>query len=244
MRHLTGTSTPLHHNFTISYENQVRQWYDYGRSVLEPNYSTALVASWIGINDINDSAKYSFPYGNATDFASLYREMISSEFDALESVYEDGYRSFLFMNLPTLDRTPGNQLVADPLPSTEMIGLFNSQLNESAKAFSASHDGAVAMVFDVYGFLSQVMDNPADFDIKNTTSYCPAYAAWDIDTNYASYGCLPIYDYFWYNTGHITYHVHELLAGALEKFLIGHGSRQKPLHGKHWGTHWIGGYSS
>jgi hypothetical protein len=32
---------------------------------------------------------------------------------------------------------------------------------------------------------------------------------------------LPITEYFWYNTGHITYKVHRLLASAVKKFLEG-----------------------
>lgn len=99
------------------------------------------------------------------------------------------------------------------------------------------------MVFDVYSFLSEVMDNPAAYDIKNTTSYCPYYNAWDIDTNYESYGCLPIYDYFWYNTGHITYHVHELLATALEDFLAGESQSARPEADKA-GSKWFAGHET
>ncbi len=77
------------------------------------------------------------------------------------------------------------------------------------------------MVFDTHSYLSGILDNPAQYGIKNTTGYCKHYNAPDIATNYASYGCLPIRDYFWYNTGHITYRVHELLAGAVERFVEG-----------------------
>jgi hypothetical protein len=98
-------STPLHHNYTLSYENQVLQWYDYGRPVLRPFPDKSLVASWIGINDISDSSKYKFPIDNATNFASLYQEMITTQFDALEKVYDAGYRNFLFLNLPPLENT-------------------------------------------------------------------------------------------------------------------------------------------
>jgi hypothetical protein len=31
--------------------------------------------------------------------------IINTEFEALEAVYQAGYRNFLFMNLPPLDRT-------------------------------------------------------------------------------------------------------------------------------------------
>lgn len=75
------------------------------------------------------------------------------------------------------------------------------------------------MVFDTHTFLSGVLDNPRPYGIKNTTGYCPNYDAPDIATNYAAYGCLPILQYFWYNTGHITFHVHKILAGAVGEFL-------------------------
>lgn len=42
-----------------------------------------------------------------------------------------------------------------------------------------------------------------------------------LPANYASYGCNPIPEYFWYNTGHITYHTHEILAKEVGKFLEG-----------------------
>jgi len=75
------------------------------------------------------------------------------------------------------------------------------------------------MIFDTYSYLSGILDNPSRYGIKNTTSYCPNYNAPDIDTNYAAYGCLPIEDYFWYNSGHITYPIHKLLAKSVAKFL-------------------------
>lgn len=79
------------------------------------------------------------------------------------------------------------------------------------------------MVFDTYTFLSGILDDPAPYGIKNTTGYCPRYDAPDIATNYAAYGCLPIEEYFWYNTGHITFKVHEFLAKAVNDFLVGQG---------------------
>lgn len=67
--------------------------------------SKTLVAIFIGINDINDSDKYTFPRNNATDFASFYKMIIDAEFKALETVWKAGYRNYLFMNLPPLDKT-------------------------------------------------------------------------------------------------------------------------------------------
>jgi hypothetical protein len=102
----TYNSTPLHHNFTVSFVNQIKQWSIYAKPVIPLDVSGALVAIFIGINDISDSAKYTFPRNNATDFPSFYSEIIETEFEAVEQIYEAGYRNFLFMNLPPpLDRT-------------------------------------------------------------------------------------------------------------------------------------------
>jgi hypothetical protein len=85
--------------------NQILQWSSYARPVLKPDLSKALVAVWIGINDISDSAKYTFPRNNATNFEEFYTEIITTEFEALETVWKAGYRNYLVMNLPPLERT-------------------------------------------------------------------------------------------------------------------------------------------
>lgn len=85
--------------------NQIIQWATYAKPVLPVTLSKALVAVWIGINDISDSIKYTFPRDNATGFPSFYKEIIDTEFQALETVYEAGYKNYLVMNLPPLERT-------------------------------------------------------------------------------------------------------------------------------------------
>jgi phospholipase/lecithinase/hemolysin len=218
-----GASTPLHHNYTISFENQITQWNAYARSVLHLPSPRTLVALFIGINDISDTSKWTFPRSNitATSFPELYTDIITAEFAAVETIYEAGYRNFLIMNLPPLERTPGNVVPgATPHPNATMVKSYNSILIAQARQFAAKHPGTNAMVFDTYSFLSGILEDPAPYGIKNTTGYCPQYNAPDIATNYATYGCLPIPDYFWYNTGHITYRVHELLAAAVKRFLV------------------------
>jgi hypothetical protein len=89
----------------VSFVNQIAQWAAYAQPVIPVDVSRALVAIFIGNNDISDSAKYTFPRNNATDFPSFYAKIIGTEFEAIETIYEAGYRNFLFMNLPPLQRT-------------------------------------------------------------------------------------------------------------------------------------------
>jgi phospholipase/lecithinase/hemolysin len=101
-----------------------------------------------------------------------------------------------------------------------MVQEYNTQISTSATTFESTHPGTKSMVFDTYAYLSQILEHPAKFSITNTTSFCPRFDAPDIATNFAAYGCSPIQDYFWYNTGHITFRIHQLLAEAVSAFLL------------------------
>ena len=111
-------STPLHHNYTVSFENQIIQWDKYAKSIIPVDLSRALVAIFIGINDIGDSSQYTFPRNNATDFPSFYTEIVDTEFKSIETIYKAGYRNYLFMNLPPLERTVRILLQEPDLPTS------------------------------------------------------------------------------------------------------------------------------
>ncbi|EAL93371.1 hypothetical protein KXW98_001134 [Aspergillus fumigatus] len=205
--------TPLHHNYTVSLVNQVIQYEQYGHPVLKNiiHPSRTLVAIWIGINDINDSAKY------AVHFPTLYNRMMTTLFTSVQTLYNLGYRSYLFMNLPPLDRTPANQARSNPSPNATQITWFNNALSQHAMSFARAHPNATVQVFDAHTALSNMMDHPAQYGIVNTTNFCAGYNQPDIETNYLAYGCpTPLDTYFWFNSGHLTSHVHKELAEILE----------------------------
>ncbi|KAF7587255.1 hypothetical protein BBP40_007494 [Aspergillus hancockii] len=208
--------TPLHHNFTVSLVNQVTQYRRYGypvlKHVVEP--SSTLVAIWIGINDINDSAKYD------VHFPTFYNELMDTLFASVQVLYSLGYRSYLFVNLPPLDRTPANQVRASPSPNSTQVTWFNDALAQHAGSFNERHSDTNVLVFDAHSVLSDMMDFPAQYGIQNTTHFCPGYDQPDIDWSYPAYGCpTPLDTYFWFNSGHLTSHVHKQLAKTLERKL-------------------------
>ncbi|RAL11601.1 SGNH/GDSL hydrolase family protein [Aspergillus homomorphus CBS 101889] len=208
--------TPLHHNYTVSLVNQIAQFTTYGQPILAPHISKpeTLVAIWIGINDIGDSAKY------AVDFPTFYNNLQSTLFSSVQKIYDQGYRSYLFVNLPPLDRTPGNQARSQPLPNATQVAWYNEALAQHAAAFERTHRDTAVHVFDAHGVLTAILDDPAAYGIVNTTSFCAGYDQPDIAYNYQAYGCpTPLEEYFWFNSGHLTSHVHKILAGALEERL-------------------------
>ncbi|KAJ5320083.1 hypothetical protein N7508_000366 [Penicillium antarcticum] len=211
---------PLHHNYTLSLENQITQFTQYGHPALQKNKQTTnpketLVAIWIGINDISDSAKYPVP-----SFQEFYKTLTKSLFASVESLYDLGYRKYLFMNLPPLDRTPGNQADINPSPNATQVAWYNQALETQADAFGAGHGDVEVRVFDAHSRLAAMLDGPARYGIVNTTGFCVGYDQPDIEVEYLKYGCpVPLEEYFWFNSGHLTSHVHRVLAEELEGWL-------------------------
>jgi phospholipase/lecithinase/hemolysin len=206
--------TPLHHNYTVSFLRQIEQFVSYGNPALESIHlskKNALVAVWIGINDINDLS--SIRGRNAT-FAPLYKQDQDYVFAAVEKVYNLGYKNFLFMNLPPLDRGPGT-----PHVNASMVAEYNGIHAAHANAFQAQHRDATVLQFDVNGVLNDVLNNYHDYGFKNITNFCPGYNQPDILANPGKYGCTALDTYFWYNSGHLTSHTHKIFSKALSKWL-------------------------
>ncbi|KAF9888527.1 hypothetical protein FE257_008634 [Aspergillus nanangensis] len=210
--------TPPHHNFTTPLVNQTQQFLTYAHPVLEkqPSFQNhALVAIWIGINDIGDTSKYD------VFFPDLYDSLWDTIFtQSVQPLFHAGYRNFLLVNLPPLDRTPGAVNSGNPFPNKTMLNWFGDSQARYSKAFAAAHPSAKAMIFDANSFLNDVLDNPTHYGIANTTAFCQGYANADVLTNPGKYGCSPIDEYFWFNSGHMTSHVHKLLAPQIREFLM------------------------
>ncbi|KAF1973537.1 hypothetical protein BU23DRAFT_533148 [Bimuria novae-zelandiae CBS 107.79] len=212
--------TPLHHAHTVSLTAQIAQFKSYGDPALTQSGvirqgkkgSDVLVALWIGINDINDLA--SLRGRNAT-FAPLYERVQSRQFELVEQLYDLGYRHFLFLNLPPLDRGPS------PNVNASMVSTFNDILKEHADEWQAQHMDASVLLFDVNTVLNGVLDEYEKYGFTNVTGYCAAYNQPDIRTDPGKYGCKPLREYFWYNSGHLTSRTHEIFTASLLEFLKG-----------------------
>jgi len=209
----------LHHNTSLDLVDQVRQWDEFGRVPLNLTPAETLVGIFIGINDISDSARWT-----NVSFPVFYDQIIDSLFDSVETIYSRGFKNFLFLGLPPLDKTPGNLVSPNPLPNRTMIDSWDGSITSHAEALHANHADTNVVVFDTYEALQGILDSPAEFGIVNTTSFCAAAPLIVTDTEETPAGCaVPVKEYFWYNTGHITFTVHQVLAAAIEETLVGFG---------------------
>lgn len=192
---------PQHHDFTIPLVNQTQQYLTWAEPVIGKNMdkAKALVAFWIGINDINDSSR-----STNVSFPAFYDELIDVLFaQSVRPMYEAGYKNFVFVNLPPLDRTAANAASETPLPNKTMIGWWGSSLETHSRIFATKNNDVKAMVYDANAFLNGVLNDPGKYGIKNTTSYCLDYADPDVLEHPEQHGCLPLDHYFWYNSGHM-----------------------------------------
>jgi phospholipase/lecithinase/hemolysin len=143
-------------------------------------------------------------------------------FASVETLYDLGYRKYLFLNLPPLDRTPGNQAKTNPSPNATQVAWYNEALEAQAGAFGSGRGDVQVEVFDAHVRLAGMLDDPGRFGIANTTGFCAGYDQPDVGVEYSKYGCpVPLEEYFWFNSGHLTSHVHRVLAGELEEWLEG-----------------------
>ncbi|KAI3558999.1 fungal cellulose binding domain-containing protein [Colletotrichum abscissum] len=181
----------------------------------------SVFAFWIGVNDIGNS------YWNGADATSALNTKIVDVYQGLaKELYEAGARNFVWLTTPPVDRTP--MLLAENADAQKLckddVADFNGRVNAMAKNVT-TWEGANSWVVDANGVFNGVLDNVAKFDAtkgyKNTTGYCDAYkdgtTAQDTLIDSCTY---PVNEYFWLNTLHPTYPIHdavaETVASALE----------------------------
>lgn len=206
--------TPPHWNHTVSFEQQIQQFAEYGDPALETIHlkkKHALIAIWIGVNDINDLSKLR---GKEATFAPLYERVAAAKFEGIEKLYGLGYRSFLLMNLPPLDRSPS------PAVNTSLVQAFNEIQSAHADMFQTRYPDVTLLQFDVNTVLNHILDNHEEFGFKNVTGVCPGSKQLDVWMDPGKYGCGEGLDtYFWYDSGHLGSRTHEIFTMELRQWL-------------------------
>ena len=107
--------------------------------------------------------------------------MTETQADLKCQLYAAGARNFLFLNVPAVDRSPG-QLVQSRTAQEDLasyIGTFNFRLGALVYNLAQRHLDATVFFFDTNFLFTAVLDNNTKFPetagYLNTTTYCPAY---------------------------------------------------------------------
>ncbi|KLO19201.1 hypothetical protein SCHPADRAFT_865460 [Schizopora paradoxa] len=177
----------------------------------------SLFAIWIGINDVGNS----FAWTNVTQ-AGFHAVLMARLFGQVEDLYEKGARSFLFLTVPPTNRAP---LIIEQGTSSETLiksalADYNFQLAENVKTFQAKHhDLDQVTVFDTQPIFNTLLDNAASFGFVNSTGFCEAYENGTPGLTTQTPPCAPVSSYFWLNTLHPLFTIHNILAHAISTAL-------------------------
>ena len=150
------------------------------------------------------------------------------------------------MNVPPIDRAPIslNFGVAQRQDLASWIARFNFRLGALASNLAKRDPDATVFQFNTEDLFSRVLDNPRQFPetagYQNTTDYCVAYQRWALpplqaerrtfirltcisgtpEFDYFDPACgIPVQEYFWLNTLHPTYPMHNFMGSQIAQLL-------------------------
>lgn len=170
---------------------------------------STLFAIWFGINDIGNKNRWN---GISSD---EYDDMIIARmFSMVEGMYENGGRNFLFLYVPTIERSPFFTIEnSNPYIAPNIVN-YNKVLNKYASMFNKAHSDANVFVYDAYSEFMHVEENASDFGILDVKTYCKNLDNWEANQ------CYRPEQYFWFNSLHPMYVVHDAMATDISEFLI------------------------
>jgi len=177
----------------------------------------SLAAIFIGINDVGNS----WDWTNVTQ-QGFHRTLLNRYFQQVENLYEKGIRSFLFVNVPPIDRAPLfiEQGVVATRAVKASLADYNAQLSGQVKAFQTRHkDLDQITVFDSNKLFNTLLDSASALGWVNSTGFCEAYQNGTPDITTQVAGCAPVSSYFWLNTLHPLFVIHDILGHAISTAL-------------------------
>ena len=182
------------------------------------NPATTLFGIFEGINDVGNS------YQNANS-TSVRRKTLAEYASLVNQLYKAGGRNFLFLNVPPVNLSPltKGQGQGNVTKEARDISAFNLGVESIARNLAQFKDTAV-WLFNTNMLFSNVLMNPKSYPqtsgYKNVTDYCFAYENGTATTTQLNASCVyPVNEYFWLNSLHPTYPMHNLLAYEIAEML-------------------------
>jgi len=173
----------------------------------------SLFAIWIGINDVGNS----WYWTNVTQ-AAFHDTVMDHYFSAVETLYDSGARSFLFLTVPPIDRAP--LFIEQGTSSTAAVKLsladYNKKLAQRVKKFQSAHsDLGQITVFDTSNIFNTLLNMGDKLGFVNTTGYSELYENGTPQTTTQIPPYAPVSSFFWLNSLHPVFTVHYSLAHAI-----------------------------
>ncbi|QAU24547.1 thermolabile hemolysin [Dyella sp. M7H15-1] len=202
-------------------QQQVQSWQQYMQQAPHYNPATTLFAVWIGANDL-------MSYGSTPD------QVISGEQQALINLINTGARNIVLLNLPDISRAPVYQIRSGGAALTIQVSEYNQKLDGLAVLLRQQY-GVNIQVFDAYTLFNDLLNNPAKYQMNNTTQSCLDINT-DSSLNYMQAqsprsNCSNADTFVFWDTLHPTTRAHLLLGNAVADFLRSTGMLPMTMHG-------------
>ncbi|KAF6748731.1 fungal cellulose binding domain-containing protein [Ephemerocybe angulata] len=129
----------------------------------------SLFSVFIGINDIGNSW---YLEGDRDAFAEV---LLDNYFQLVQKLYDIGGRSFLFVLVPPIDRSPMMAAYGPESQAGEkkVLAGFNSRLINRVELFGKSNSGVKTYIYDSVAQYNEILDNPTKYGFKDALSYGP-----------------------------------------------------------------------
>lgn len=175
----------------------------------------ALYVLWIGGNDIRDALATAIATNNLPLALNVVNEAVESiAANIIELHYHDA-RRFLVLNAPNIALLPLVSMQELPVVSAAAMlsGSFNDTLAFALDELESLPDSSITL-FDTNELISDVIQNPADYAITNTSAPCLSFRTL-IDPI-----CSRPDEYVFWDSIHPTRKIHSILAERVETELF------------------------
>ncbi|ELU42653.1 Sec7 domain-containing protein [Rhizoctonia solani AG-1 IA] len=179
-----------HTEWVVPLTDQVGQWLQARKEkLIEAPGNDSLAAFFIGINDTSDvkgwtNVSRDLPISRNVSIITETQitDWMGPNISWLryidlrriqEQVYDTGIRSFLFLNVPTRDRSPGSLGRPDVGNQIAQVKNFNILLEQRVNAFKSSRNDTSVVLFDTNMLMDEALDNARQFGFTNTTGSKP-----------------------------------------------------------------------
>jgi phospholipase/lecithinase/hemolysin len=178
--------------------------------VTSPN---ALVVIEMGGNDVRDAL--------VTQNPALIGAALTNIGNAIQTLYAQGARNFLLVNVPAIGATPAVKIIDSQFGGSGAIIAaanslaegFDSGLAALQQNLNAFLPGVDIRTLDLYALLNEIIGNPASFDITNTADAC-------VTPNAPPYKCKKPDTYLFWDGIHPTKVVHDIMAQRAAEVLM------------------------
>ncbi len=172
-----------------------------------------LFTIWIGGNDLLEFGRGEYP---TADPAVMVADAMTRISNSVLSLYAQGARHFLILNLPDIGKSPGycNQPPAEIAAVTQIVQAYNTALATVVQTFETDLTDIIIYSFDIFSYMNKMINSGA---FVNTTG---TYMELDSEGNQTGNVNGNAEDYLFWDNIHPMTQAHKMIADEMDQTLF------------------------